>query len=270
MNTLQLASWNLKVACSRSTCAYDVCVEALWKFCDVDVLVVSEFDAFLLQHTYTTVDDSLVELKVWNAIAEETASCFVLLKHCDSVALEVQLVGGNKSCRSCSDDSHLFSVALRLCYAHKILLESHLGDGCLILTVCCRFVDGEVQHASLLAECWTDATSELREVVGGVEQAIGEFVVALIERVVPLWWFVAQWASPVAEWHTAIHTAACLRAAVLTVESLFDFSKVVYSIMYWPVSRLLAWSGQKCFRISHKSKFYAKILILKYLSFASC
>ena len=113
-------------------------------------------------------------------------------------------------------------------------------------------------------ECWTDTSGELGEVVGGVEQAISQLVVAFVQGVVPLWRFVTQGACPVAEGHAAVHATAGLSAAIFTVECLFDLAEVVYSIVYWPISRLLARNGQKCFRISHFSKFSFKILILKY------
>ena len=165
------------------------------------------------------------------------------------------MVGGNKSGRSCTDDSHLLAVALGSLDAHEVLLECHLGDGSLVLAVGGGFVLHEIQYARLLAESRADAPGELGEVVGGVEQAISQLVVALVEGVVPLRRLVAQWACPMAERHSAVHTSARLCSTVLTVESLFHLSKVMYSIVYWPISRLLARNGQKCFRISHFSIF---------------
>ena len=255
INTLEFASGNLQVAGSRSTGGDYVCVITLRQFRHVDLLTETELDALLFEHIHTTVDDSLVEFEVGDAISEQSTCSLVLVIHRHSISLEVELIGSNESGWTCTNHSHLLAVALRCGNTYEILLESHLGDGSLVLTVGGGLMLHKIQHASLLAESRTDTSGELREVVGGVEKAVSQLIVALIQSVVPLRRFVAQWASPMAEWHTAVHTSAGLSSTVLTVESLFHLSKVVNSIVYWPISCLLARNGQKCFRISHFSIF---------------
>ena len=65
-------------------------------------------------------------------------------------------------------------------YTYVVLLECVFGNGALVLAVGCRFVFNEIEHASLLAQRRTDASGELGEVVGRVEQAISQLPVALV------------------------------------------------------------------------------------------
>ena len=95
---------------------------------------------------------------------------------------------------------------------------------------------GEVEHAGFLAEGGTNAARELGEVVRCIEQAIGCLPFATAERVVPLGRFVAQRAGPVAEGHAAVHAAASLLFAVVAVERLFHFAKVVDALVYRSVA----------------------------------
>ena len=92
-----------------------------------------------------------------------------------------------------------------------------LNDGALVFTVGGRLVVHEVEDTGFLAESRTDAACELRKVVGGVEQAVSQFPVTLVEGVVPLRSLVAQRTSPVTEGHTAIHAARSLLSAVVAV-----------------------------------------------------
>ena len=119
----------------------------------------------------------------------------------------VELVCCGQSCGASTDDSRALAVAHRCYDVNIVFLESMLGDGRLVLTVCRRLVLGKVQYARFLAECRTYASRELREGVGGVEQLVCEFPVAFVQCVVPLWRFVAQWACPVAERYSAVHAA---------------------------------------------------------------
>ena len=88
---------------------------------------------------------------------------------------------------------------------HIILREGVLHDGTLILTVGGWLMIHEIQYTRLLAECRTDASCELREVVGGIEETVSLLPVALVEGIIPLRCLVAQRTSPVAERHTTIH-----------------------------------------------------------------
>ena len=163
----------------------------------------------------------------------------------------VELVGSSQSGRSCSYHSHLFAVALRHHHLHEVFFESMLRDGSLILAVGCRLVFREVQNARLLTQGRADASCKLRERICGVEQSVSQLPVALIESVVPLRRLIAKRTCPMAERHATIHAARSLHASIITIESLFHLSEIMYSIVYWPVSRFLARYGQKCFWISH-------------------
>ena len=205
INTLQFSSWNLQVAGCRSTRRYHVGIKALWQLGDIYLLIVFELDAFLFEKTEAAVDDTLVELEVWNTIAQQTTGILTCLKDCYLISLVVQLIGSYQSCRTGTDDSHSLAITLWNLNMHIILRESVLHNGALILTVGGWFMIHEIQDTSLLTECRTDTSCELWEVVGGIEESVSQLPVALVEGIVPLRCLVAQWTSPVAERHTTIH-----------------------------------------------------------------
>ena len=97
-----------------------------------------------------------------------------------------------------------------------------------------------IEHAGLLAQGWTDTTSELGEGIGAVKQLVSQLPVAFIEGVVPLRGFVTQWTSPVAERHATVHAARCLQLTFAGVKRLLHLAKVVDSIVNRTVARLLA------------------------------
>ena len=120
------------------------------------------------------------------------------------------------------------------------LLEGHLCDGALVLTIGCWLMVKTVQYTGLLAQGGTDAASELWEGVSAIQQAISQLPVAFIQRIVPLWGFVAQRTCPMAEGHATVHTARCLQFTFASAERLLYLAKVVDSIVNRTVSRLLA------------------------------
>ena len=217
VNTLELASWNLEVACSRRTSGNHIGIEAFGQLVDVDVLIVFELDAFFLEKMQTAVDDALVELEVWNAVTQQATGVLACLEDSHLVAFMVELVGSDKSGRSCTDDGNGLAVAFWYFYAYIVFRESVLNDGALVFTVGGRLVVHEVEDTGFLAESRTDTSCELRKVVGGVEQAVSQLPVTLVEGVVPLRSLVAQRASPVTEGYTAIHAARSLLSAVVAV-----------------------------------------------------
>ena len=109
----------------------------------------------------------------------------------------------------------------------------------------------EIQDTSLLAECRTDASCELREVVGGIEETVSLLPIALVEGIIPLRCLVAQRTSPVAERHATIHATGSLLSAVVAIQSLFYLAEVEDSIVNWSITCFLARYSQKCFWISH-------------------
>ena len=169
------------------------------------MLVVSELNALLFEKTETAVDDAFVELEVRNTIAQQATGILTCLEHCYLISLMVQLVGSYQSRRTSTYDSHRLTITLRNLNMHVILREGVLHDGTLILTVGGWFMIHEIQYTRLLAECRTDASCELREVVGGIEEPVSLLPVALVEGIVPLRCLVAQRTSPVAERHATIH-----------------------------------------------------------------
>ena len=205
INTLQFSSWNLQVAGCRSTRRYHVGIKALWQLGDIYLLIVFELDALLFEKTKTAVDDALVEFEVRNTITQQTTGILTRLEYCYLISLMVQLVGSYQSRRTGTDDSHGLAITLRNLNMYIILREGVLHDGTLILTVGGWLMIHEIQYTRLLAECRTDASCELRKVVGGIEETVSLLPVALVEGIIPLRCLVAQRTSPVTERHTTIH-----------------------------------------------------------------
>jgi hypothetical protein len=118
--------------------------------------------------------------------------------------------------------------------------EGGLDDGALVFAVGGRLVVEVVEEASLFAECRTDAAGELRERIGGRQEAVSQFPFALIKGVVPFGSFVAKRTSPVAEGHTTVHATTGLELAVVSAEGLFNLSEVFDSLVNGSVTCLLA------------------------------
>ena len=163
----------------------------------------------------------------------------------------VQLVGSYQSRRTGTDDSHRLAITLRNLNMNIVLREGVLNDGALILTVGGWFMIHEIQDTSLLTECRTDASCELREVVGGIEETVSQLPIALVEGIIPLRCLVAQRTSPVAERHATIHATGSLLSAVVAIQCLFYLAEVEDSIVNWSITCFLARYSQKCFWISH-------------------
>ncbi len=127
-----------------------------------------------------------------------------------------------------------------------------LGYRTLVLPVSSRLMLHQVEHAGFFAKRGADPAGKLRERVGAGKQLVCQLPVALIEGVVPFRRTISQRTGPVAERHSAIHTAARLKTAVTGVEGLLDLPEIMDSIMYRSVPCFLARYSQKSFRISHK------------------
>lgn len=235
----QFAPRHLEVAGGRRAGGYHVGVEAVGQLVDVYLNPAPELNALAAHHLQPPVYYGLVELEVGNAVAQQPAGGLVAVEHGDRVARQVEPVGRHQPCRACPHHAHPPSVALGVLCSHIVFVESHLRDGRLVLAVGGRFVLHEVEHTRLFAQRGAHAARKLGEVVGRVEQSVGQFVVAPAQRVVPLGRLVAQRTGPVAERHAAVHAAACLRASVVGVESLLHFAEVVYSVVYRSVTGFL-------------------------------
>ena len=99
----------------------------------------------------TAVDDALVELEVRNAVTQQAAGVLACLEDRHLIAFMVELVGSNKSGRSCTDDSNGLAVAFWYFYAYIVFRESVLNDGALVFTVGDGLVVGEVEYTRFLA-----------------------------------------------------------------------------------------------------------------------
>ena len=252
MDAFQFTTRRLEVTGCRGACGEDDGIVFLCQFCNrLDVLAVDEVNAFLLHDTDTAVDDALVQLEVRDAVAQQSASRFVLLEHSHLVTFVVELVGSSKTCRTTAHDGHFLAVASGMFNGYISFLIGTFGDGGFVFAVgdslaCCM-----VQHTSLFAESRTDTSRKFREVVGRFQKFIGGLPVAAIEGIVPFRIFVSKRTCPVTERDAAVHATARLLLPVTRVQRLFHFTEVVDSVMYRSIPSLFARYGHKCFRISH-------------------
>ena len=206
----------------------------------LNVLAVTEGDAFLLHQPDAPVDNRLVELEVWDAVAQQSAGGLVLLIHRHRISHLVEGIGTGQAGRTGTDDGDALPAAPGGHPRLDIpLAEGGLDDGALVLAVGRRLVVEAVQHAGLLAQRRTDAARELGEGIGARQQTEGLLPLAPIQRVVPLWRLVAQRTSPMAEGHAAVHAARGLPLAFAGVERLLHLAKVVDAVVHRTVARLL-------------------------------
>ena len=171
VNTLQLSAWGLEISCCWGSSRNDYGIEIGCKRCRIsNILVIFKLYSLLLQQLDAAVDDGLVELEVRDTIAQEPACGLVLLEDRNAVAHQVKVVGSSESGGSCTDDSHLLAITLDVSLGlDETLLESHLCDGALVLTIGCWLVVETVQYTGLLAQGGTDTASELWEGVSTIQ-----------------------------------------------------------------------------------------------------
>ena len=112
--------------------------------CHVDVGAIFKHYAFFFEQMQSAVYDLLVEFEVGYAVAEQSACRFVAVVHRHAVALEVQTVGGDQSCRSGAYHGDTFAVAFGVVYAYVVFGKGVLGDGSLVFAVGGRLVFHEV------------------------------------------------------------------------------------------------------------------------------
>ncbi len=172
-----------------------------------DVDAGAEAGALLAHLGEATVDVSLLELELGDAVAQQPAEAVVLLEHDHGVAGAGELLGGGEARRSGADDRDgATGVPGRGDRAHPALLEGAVDDRDLdVLDRHRRLVDA--QHAAGLAGGGAGAAGELGEVVGRVEALGGLLPVVAVDQVVPLRDQVAQRAALVAEGDAAVHAA---------------------------------------------------------------
>ena len=219
-----------------------------------DTRVIDKFNALLHEQVDASVDDFLVQFEVGNAIAQQSARSLVLVEDRHLITHLVQAVGRHQSGGTSPDDSHSFAIPLVLLRSDVLLPPGCLRYGRFIFTVSGRRMVCEVEHASLLTECRADTSRKLGEVIGGVEQPVGQFPLSLPESVVPLRGLVVQRTSPVAERYATVHASACLHLSVMRVERLLHLTEILDSIVYRTVPGLQSWHLHECFQFSHFKK----------------
>ena len=112
-----------------------------------------------------------------------------------------------------------------------------------------RLVDA--QHAGGFAGRGTDASGELREVVGGVQAADCIFPAAVVDEIVPIGNEVVDRTAGMAEGHAAIHAARALLALLLLRERLVNLEPVLDPFVDLAARRQFALKLQKPSDLTH-------------------
>ena len=126
----------------------------------------AELHALIFHLCNPAIDQTLIQLEVRDAVAEQAAGAFVLFKHRDGVAHASQLLRTGESRRTAAyDRDRLIFVLLGRLWFDPALIPGIRDNGAL---------NGLNAHSSLrvihdaavFAQRWTDTRSELREVIG--------------------------------------------------------------------------------------------------------
>ena len=171
MHPLQFPAGSLKVACSRSAGSYYDSIilfrQLRYHLSTLNSFAIAERDTLFFHQGYSAVYHGLVELEVWDAIAQQTSCCLVFLYHRHLISHQVQLICSCQTSRPGSHHSHALTVSLRVAHGDIPLTECSFNYCALILTVGSRLMVVEVQHAGLLTQRRTDASGKLGEGVCG-------------------------------------------------------------------------------------------------------
>ena len=211
VNTTELAARNCEVTRNRGTRCHDDCVVAFGELTPSDVDTDSDTrpkpGSLLLHLSKTHIKVVLFHLEIGYSITQKPTDAVISLEYGDRVPDTGQLLRGCQASRATSHYRHCLSrQALWWQRLHPAVLPRVVDDGHFNVLDRDRWLV-DPQHTRRFAGRWTQAPSELREVVGLVEALDSTFSIATTHEVVPLRDEVSQWATVVAEGDSAVHTA---------------------------------------------------------------
>ena len=216
-----------------------------------DVGLGLERDSFGHELLDAAVQNALFELEIGDAVTQQAADAVGLFEDRDGVAGAVELLRRGQARRTRTDHRHSLSAARRgRLGTDPALLEGVLDDRLFdLLDGDRRLVDSE--HAGGLAGRRADAAGDLREVVGGVQNADGLLPAVAVDQVVPVGDDVVERTAGVAEGHAAIHAARALGFELLFGKLLVDFEEVVDALGHRTPRGNFAFEFQKTGRLTH-------------------
>ena len=179
----------------------------------------TEFDAFFFHLGHAQVDVAFFHLEIRNAITQQAADPVVLLKQSHIVAGAGELLRGSHASRAGANQGHFFAgFQLGQLRRDPALVPGPVNDG---------VFDGfdadsvviHVQGAGRLAGRGADASGELGEVVGAVQNVDRVLPVALVNQVVEVRDDVVHRAAAVAKRRATVHAARSLLVGLGVVQA---------------------------------------------------
>ena len=180
---------------------------------DADVDAVAELDPLGDELAEPPLDESLLDLELRHAEADEPAARLVPLVDGDRVAGPGQLLGAGEPGRARADDGHGAAAAAGRRARHDpALLPGAVDDRDLDLLDRDRVALADLEHARRLARRRAETARELREVVRAVQLVDRLAPAVAVDEVVPVRDQVPERAAVMAERHPALHAARTLAA----------------------------------------------------------
>ena len=176
-----------------------------------------ELDAFGADEIDAPIHDALVELHVRDAVGEQAADPIVTLIHRDAVPRSIELLGRREPRRAAADDGNLLAAPFRGRLGMNPAFFETFVDDCHLDVLDRDSRVGNAQDTGAFTGSRTNATGELREVVGLVQAIEGLAPAAPIDEVVPLGDQIVDRAAGrgLAKRDPAIHAARTLRSKLL-------------------------------------------------------
>ena len=174
-----------------------------------------EDHALGLHLIHAAVDVAFLHFEVGDAIAQQTTHAVILFEHRHRMTHTGQLLGCRQTGRTGADHGHFFarldSGWLRL---DPTLGPSPVDDGVFNRLDAHRVVV-HIQGARCFAGCGANATGELGEVVGAVQNRQGVVPLVGEHQIVEVGDDVVDGAAAVAKRRAAVHAASALRLGLL-------------------------------------------------------
>ncbi len=176
-------------------------------------------------------------LEVWNAVSQDAAYFFVLLKDHDIVACSRKLLRRRQTCRTRADNRNSFAgLCCRGQWLYPALGESFFDYLKLNVPDKHRLVVYR-QCAGCLAGCRTDPAGDFGKVVCRMKLFTGVAPVSLINQFIDVGYRIFQGAAhPVAERYPAVHTSGRLLHDLVRSQRKFELVEIVYAFFNRPIA----------------------------------
>src|ERR1019366_4338935 len=231
VDALQLASGEVEIArvfgAARQQDGVELAAQVFHRYIAAHLGIGFEPHPFAAHLHQPPVDEVLLHLETWDAVAQQSADAVGLFEHGDGVAGARQLLRGGQS--GGAGTYHRDALAARHGGRFRddvALGESAVDDGFLDLLDGDRRLN-DAQHAGGFTGRGTNAPGEFREIIGGVQLPHRFLPAPLVHQIVPIGNDVGERTTGVAKGDAAIHAARRLGAQVVVGERQVDFGPVL-------------------------------------------